>query len=990
MSQRLIHRFFVALLVSAVSAPGTSAQRIDAQVQFYSDGAMPDCRFRPWGMAWREQHGGVGAGGKCLWFNFDWKARPWAGATFQRIDKTGVKLDRAWIERGFVRFYVNGGPDRYGFLGGGVELQLRPAGPNLRYQHLRSRFVGRGRGFDEDPATWQEVLVPLSFWTDLKEGQVLTGVHIQCRGEPVRAFGLDEVAFVRLAKRPEWLTAKPAQDAAQPWVKWPKYDDLPDTLKADQHPPKVVNGRFVWPDGQRVFILNPYCREDPRIDLWGTTREGECAPNHGLYDPNVHGWIYRDLPTAQSLCRLGFNSYSATMPPVPWWRAVGYKREDRGASAERLPGFYKRVKLPFYVDMVAWPWTLGAPNSPKVTNLSADTFTQGRQHWTPYRIIGKGSETWLALWRLYARRYRDAGVPVLIFELMNEPAYVGLSNDHRAEFVDRLKQRYRSLDRLNRVWRTEFASWGEAANIEDERELKKIPGRFFDYDEYLADRFTELIARGVGAVTEILPNALVGVQTMGGYAMRPREAVWKYRFVKHETVVLTPTGGGRWTSGYSCANPPASLLDGPIAPAPIENDLLLALADTKMIYDNETYLRGQTATEVRNRLWEQVVAGLDGLTVFSWSKRGWAWWGDRAKVQTEADKFPYSNLNPLARRTEALRGIHDFAREVQPLADRILRKPWGPKPAIALLYDWAQARWMSLETNAPDKTRAYYAALKYTHWNFGLVPSDRAMDGALRQYDVLVMGGVAHIEREMLPVLEAFVRAGGVLVVGEEPFNRDLYGRELSTAGFLGVDLGKPRKRKNAFVRIRNPTLDSVLPGAVRITAGLKAARVLPGADVVMTDDAGAPVVTRKRLGKGVVFFQAADVVGYSLAKVLWAILADAASFRGPAMPSQWRLAEVRNAADGQLATNVLLSRRSYPTHHALLLMNRDAYDKRIVIRLAGLSGRWRVTDALDRKPMRGPNGPVWSGREISAGVPLSIKGGHPAVIILELIRPVE
>ena len=79
---------------------------------------------------------------------------------------------------------------------------------------------------------------------------------------------------------------------------------------------------------------------------------------------------------------------------------------------------------------------------------------------------------------------------------------------------------------------------------------------------------------------------------MGGYVRRPREAVWKHKLVAHETVVLTPTGGGIWTPGGGDAEAPPRALDAKIAAAPFENDLLLSIAGDKMIIDNEFYCRG--------------------------------------------------------------------------------------------------------------------------------------------------------------------------------------------------------------------------------------------------------------------------------------------------------------------------------------------------------------------------------------------------------------
>ena len=543
------------------------------------------------------------------------------------------------------------------------------------------------------------------------------------------------------------------------------------------------------------------------------------------------------------------------------------------------------------------------------------------------------------------------------------------------------------LAELNATWGTEFQSWPSAAEPPSGGRRDPVAGRHFDFDEYHAERFTELIAEGARLVTRIQPNALVGVQPGGGFALFPRDAVWKHRLCPQETIVLAPTGGGRWTGGHGATKPAATVLASPLAPAPLEDDLLLALADGKMLFDNETYLRGQTAVEVRNRLWEQVFAGLDGLSVFSWSKRGWAWFQDRATVQTEADKYPYSVLNPLARRTAALRGILDFALEVQPLADRILAKPWGPEARIGLLYDWAQARRHVFEPETRDKTADYYAALKYTHWNLAIVPSDRALDnGRLDALDVLILGGVRHAEPDLIPRLQSFAERGGILVVGEEPFAKDVYGRAVATESLLGVKLGEPLAVEDARIKLPDSPLVSALAGEVRVRISIRALQPGPRTEVRIRTTDGQPVVTRHRVGKGAVYVQGADVIGYPLAKMLTAILADAAqTLHGGGAPSGWRLAEIREAETGSFASNVLLSRRSYATHHALLLMNRDEFAKTVRIQVPGLTGIWLLTDGLTGKPLPAPAGqPAWKAATLSTtGFGVTLAPAAPAVLIL-------
>lgn len=960
---------FAALVLATPWCGSAAGEAFAARHDLYTDGPAPGYAVRPWNQLCAEPQGD---GGRHLWLNGDWKALPWAGVSVTTAGE-GLRLDQAWLATGFIRFLFNPGRDRYGNPGAAPALQLRPLCTGAGYQRLLSSHVDRARGADEDPGTWQEVLVPLRYWTELKAGAVVSGVSVQNYDQALLDFGLDDIGFVRFDVLPDWLQARSAADVCQAWVEWPAYADLPAALQADRRPVRVLDGAFVNADGQRAFLLSPYCGEDQRLDIWGTTDESRRGklPNHGLFDAARQGWIYADELSAEGLARLGFNTYSATMVPRPFWDAVGLTggRQNESDPA-RLPATYARLRVPFYVDTVCWPWTLGRPGEATVQSaLPSEALTQGRHHWVPYRITGRGRDTWLAMWRLYARRYRDAGVPVFAYELFNEPAYLGISADHRREFAAWLQQRYASMDALNQTWDTTFADWEKAADLSADERVRAVAGRSFDYDEMLAERFGDLVRDGVRAVNEILPDALVGVQVMGGYALSPREAVWKHRLCPFEGIVLTPTGGGRWTYGSAARQATDDPLASPMAAAPLENDLLLALAGPRMVFDNETYPRGQTAREFRNSLWQHAVAGLDGLTVFSWSRRGWVWWRTRAEVQTEADKYPYCLLNPLARRTEALRGLHDFAAEMQPLAPRILPKPWGPPPAIGLLYSWPQARRKAYDANTPDKTAAYYAALKYSHWNLAVVPSDRLVAGRTPgSVEVLVCGGVGIGEPELAERLRQFAEAGGTVVLGEAIPDRDLYGRALPGGpDWTGVTLTDAAA---------DPAPASL--GPVALNAGVRRLEALAGTKVLQRDSLGRPVLTRRPLGRGAVYFQAADLIGYPLAHVLETAMADSSRRRAARSPaSPLRLAEITDTRRDGRATNVLLSRRSYPNHHAVLLLNRDGFAKTLRLALPDLQGSWRVTEGLSGNVLA-------PSLAAGAALTLSLEAESPAVLLFE------
>ena len=970
------------LAIASLSA-STFGQAVAERAVLFSSASGTAPLPRPWNMTMIRADGGTQAHGSCLWFNTDWQARPWAGVRFEGNYFPSFTLTREWIDKGFIRFHINVTVDRYGNIGGGDQYQLKPiTEPEVpKYQAVRSQFIDRGRGLDEEASTWQEVLIPLKYFTSLEPGHVVKGLYFQTRQQIERTFSLDDVEYVRFDTLPDWMREQLDQEVIQEWVTWPSYDDLPAVAKADRRPPSVRDGKFVYPDGTRAFLINPYCREDSRA-VYGIRDSGELPPTYGLYSRDKHGWIYDEVPTTEHLCRLGFNSFSATPVPTRWWRSAGYERNRGSVDDEFLSAVLaEKVTLPYYVDLVSWPWTMGAPGLHiEETNLPKAAATQGRNHWTQYRIIGAGRQAWMDMWTLNARRYREAGAEALVVELMNEPAYMGETEDHYREFAQWLEARYGSVSAVNRTWLTDFGSLSEAAVYRFSYDDPPPAGQRLDYDEYLSERFTEMISEGVEAVSEILAGSLVGVQPMGGYMQTPREAVWKHRIACQETVVLTPTGGGRWTRSAGASRPSETVTGHPLADAPIENDLLLAVADNKMIVDNETYLHGQTRQDTRNRLWEHVVCGLDGLTVFSWSKRGWVWWQDREAVQVDADKYPYSCLIPIARRTDALRGILDFSVEVQSLADKILPKPWGPEPKIGLLYSWDNARRRVVEPGLYDKLPVYYAAMRYSHWNMAMLPSDRIIaEGVPAHIDVVVAGGLTHVERELPAVLRAFVQRGGILILGECDLTKDVYDHDLPSDSRLAPATLLATLDSPSTVQIDEATRLR-FPGTVSFPR-LQEISVADGTGIVLRDAPGRPIVTRRPLDDGAIYYQAADASGYRLAALLHEILIHAGN--GALRPG-WCLVEVTDQ-DGHLAPNVLVSRRSYSDHHAILLLNRDRYDRAVRVALPDRTGPWQVTDALSKASSPRTLTDV----ELSdRGVMVELSAAGPAVLLLE--RPEE
>ncbi|MEW6359824.1 MAG: beta-galactosidase [Planctomycetota bacterium] len=957
------------LLMLFVSALSANDVKVVEEVPLYTDRPAAGVGLRAWNMTEAERDGHI-------YLNEDCKGEPWAGLNLspQEKGKIIVTLTDDWIKFGFLRYRINGLADPYGVCGPPCDFQVRLAGVERGYQRVRERFFADGKGIDSDPATWQEVFVPISY-IEPKPDDKITAVSIQCVLKPGRAFAVDQVLLARYSGERQADRDEMAQSVAQPWVTWPDYKDLPDALKVDKNPIRFRDEKFVTADGRRAFLISPWGSEDQSAGL-GIGRDGKIVDNFGLYDPKAQAFIYEQPLAAESMSRLGFNGYANCMHPDPWFSHLGYtgKHHHRPFPDEAFRRDVQEMKAPFYVDMVCFPWSLGKPAVEKSPCVPPDALHDGKEHWTPYRVIGKGKDLWLTMWRIYAKRYKDAGADVIFFEFMNEPAYLAATPDHRAEFIDWLKRRYGTLEKVNATWGTSYASWEEIQNF---KKIEDNPGIFFDYDECLGDRFTDLIAEGRKAVEEFLPNTPAAVQTMGGYCLMPRDAIYLAKLIPHERAVLTPTGGGRWSRQIKNESPKQNTMEYGISESPIANDLLLDMSGPKMIVDNEMYLGpGQTRADLRNRWWKAVIVGLDGASWFAWSKRGWAWWKGKENIRREADLFPYSALIPYAIRADAIRGTLEFAQEMELVREYVLPKPWGPTPTIAMVYSWTNARWRNWERQLHDKSGDYHAAMKYLQWNFDMIPAHLATKGALTQRAFLVAGGMDHVEPELVALLTDYVKDGGTLLVGEGLMNRDLYGKPVAAEDLLGV------KAKGIIAdplgALKNTGLPDVklLPGEIVSRAGGTEIEPLPGTEVLCVDAKGRPMVTRKALGKGKVYYIAADLVGYPLAK----LLAGIHECDGLSCP-----VEISDAATGQLAPNVLLSRRSYETHHAFLLMNMDEFPKHIRIRVRDLTGDWRVCDPLAGRELLGANGEAaWPAAQIAdEGILYCLAGEGRGLLLL-------
>lgn len=127
------------------------------------------------------------------------KTGPWGGLMLHAKDFRPLVRRPGLLERGTLRFEVNGGCDQFGNARGGqkIQLTLLAAGRDFRQnRHGAMQNLENGlaeKAVDNDPATFQEVRIPLSRFGKLPENA--NGLFFQLRGDNSSGFEIRDIVI---------------------------------------------------------------------------------------------------------------------------------------------------------------------------------------------------------------------------------------------------------------------------------------------------------------------------------------------------------------------------------------------------------------------------------------------------------------------------------------------------------------------------------------------------------------------------------------------------------------------------------------------------------------------------------------------------------------------------------------------------------------------------------------------------------------------------
>ena len=683
-------------------------------------------------------------------------------------------------------------------------------------------------------------------------------------------------------------------------------------------------------------------------------RDIDFAPTPGY--PAALNWIYEELLNYENAQRLGLDSVAPFTSNAFVNRIVkeGYRRAKQTPGHLKAQDNFANFGLPIQVDFTSVPWDKGMFNSndPILKKYrSEDALNAYHQstinHWVPYNIFHPDAR------KIY-RTYWEAGVdelkgksPVLDYELFNEPAYDDFGSYNRGLFETWLKRKYRTVSAMNKNWGSSYKTFRDAANFKRKTENA---GLAVDWGKFLEEGFTDLCRYGADVIRKKVPDARISMQPLGGglYRRMTRSNVNPYEINKYLNVISVTTGGGIAPRGGS--SPAARAIDTPanspyLGEGILERWFFRAIGEGKPIVNGELYV-GKKASEIRRALWLDLLRGSNASYVFEWSKRAWDWRPKNAEGGKRcAEREPYHLINPYNK--AELYGIMQAKKEIFRFADFFVPRNRNIKREVALMISYPTERRSEAVGNVvKDEITAYASALEFSHIPSDAILEEQLAEGRQKRYRAIVAAGVRNIYPETAGYLIDYVKKGGVLILAREFMQEDEYGHPVDWQGIFKL---RTKTEENAptaplVLDLPNPEL---LPGE-RKGRNSKVILSAPGWEV-LGRSGNAPVLLRKKIGKGAIWLLTPEMQDYQIAAQLQSILALSG------IRPQVRLAR---AKEQDLAVNVEIHAAKRGSLTLYFLLNQDTYPK-LVDFSTGETGKEKIAilDALHNRNMEKKNG---------------------------------
>ncbi|AOZ94172.1 beta-galactosidase [Paenibacillus crassostreae] len=456
-----------------------------------------------------------------------------------------------------------------------------------------------------------------------------------------------------------------------------------------------------------------------------------------------------------------------------------------------------------------------------------------------------------------AERYKDHPA-ILVWHVSNEYGGECYCDNCAAGFRVWLKEKYGTLDNLNRAWNANF--WGHTfydweeivppTNLSEHwgNNNSTFQGISLDYSRFNSDGILDCYRLEYDAIKSVIPDSVITTNLMGFF--KPLDY---FKWAKYMDIISWDSYPG---------------LDTPVSFTAMAHDLMRGLKDGQpfmLMEQTPSQQNWQAYNSLKRpgvmRLWsyQAVAHGADTIMFFQMRRSAGA-----------CEKYHGAVIEHVGHEnTRVFREVAEVGRELQLLGDKTLDSVTESR--VGILFDWEN--WWAVEKssgptialNYVDQVHKYYAALFRRNISTDII----SVDSDFSKYDVVIAPVLYMVKPGVAKKLEDFVQAGGTFLTTF--FSGIVNENDLVTLGGYPGELRKmlgiwveeidalfPDKHNKIVLKNKLGDLQGEYNcGLLCDLLHSEGAEVL--AEYAQDFYQGMPVLTRNKFGKGEAWYLASD-----------------------------------------------------------------------------------------------------------------------------------
>jgi len=446
------------------------------------------------------------------------------------------------------------------------------------------------------------------------------------------------------------------------------------------------------------------------------------------------GWwtVFNDLDL---VAEMGFNFVSGTTTPETMVPAPGKTRNDYLRSIAGQ--FDKARRLNMAVDYLPSPH----PMPDGWIEAYPDIKDFNSNGWMGVSLYHPGA-------RRMVEEFWNHLIPALCdkpalcaWDLVNEWSFSdGEGKIHPTmltRFHNHLRQRYRTVEMLNRVWKTHYKTFDQIDPLafDPSRDV----GPIYDWQSFRNAEATDVMLFMKQIIRRYDPTTPCHVKIIATTDLNPEH--FGFNGVERERIddVLE-------ISGCDCGQP-------------MHFDFYKSLHPAKPSIDSEVHIAvSMTADEMRSTVWDAFLHGQSARLMFAWEN---------------AYNAEHLAAGAMLHIPWAMEAAGRTALDLRRLAPEIVAFQQAiPTAQVGLLFSQPS---MILDRTYPPALRTTYSAFFCLDAPVRFISERQVRDGGLSGLKLLIVPNATFIEAETFEKVAEFARSGGVVLASPKAMSRDPY-----------------------------------------------------------------------------------------------------------------------------------------------------------------------------------------------------------------------